>query len=202
MRKNRFTGWRDVFSFTFRQTGKSKSFLSGTIGLMFLLVVIMIVINVVAANNDSKKKSEDGSAVQEDNWNQDSTVSNHEVSQIETIYYGYDLGFDIPMGELSENVDLEEIQIGSDLSNFNFATFSHIDSLTDILSDYYQNATFVFVENSSNVMMEQLKATTEAAVYLNISYNAEGLNLHLYLPENNRITWDDGNRLQHYLYCQ
>ena len=193
MRKNRFTGWRDVFSFTFRQTGKSKSFLSATIGLMFLFAAIMIFINIAAANSDKNKKVENSTTTQEGNWNQG--VSNNEVSQIETIYYGYDLGFDIPMGELSENANLEEIQIGSDLSNFNFATFTHIDSLTDILSDYYQNATFVLVENSSKVMIEQLKETTEAAVYLNISYNVEGLNLHLYLPQNNLVSWDDGNRL-------
>ena len=46
MNKSKITGWKHVFSFTFQQTAKSKSFKSSTIFLGIVLFIGMIAINV------------------------------------------------------------------------------------------------------------------------------------------------------------
>ena len=56
MNKSKLTGWKHVFSFTFQQTAKSKSFKSSTIFLGIVLFIGMIAINV--GSSLSKKNDE------------------------------------------------------------------------------------------------------------------------------------------------
>lgn len=57
MNKNKFTGWKDVFSFTLHQTVDSKAFKVSTICFAFILFLAVGIVNIVTAANSDKDKS-------------------------------------------------------------------------------------------------------------------------------------------------
>lgn len=190
MRKNRFAGWRDVFSFTFRQTGKSKSFMATTVGITVLFAVVMILINVFAANSDNASAPENNGATQGEDGGY--VI---ESTSIETVYYGFDLGLDVSMEDIEEeSLDMSDSEI-EDWSNYNFDSLTTLGSIADNLSDPYKNITFTQADGTSSEMITKLKETSEPIVFLNVTFDVEGLNFQLYLPQNNMVSWEDANGL-------
>lgn len=57
MKKGMFTGWKDVFSFTFAQNIKSKTFKYTLIGISLLLFVIFFAINMITGYYKDNKKN-------------------------------------------------------------------------------------------------------------------------------------------------
>ncbi|MBQ3583538.1 MAG: hypothetical protein IJA27_02360, partial [Lachnospiraceae bacterium] len=56
MKKGMFTGWKDVFRFTFEQNVKTKSFKTAIVGISLLIFIIFFAINMgVGYYKDSKK---------------------------------------------------------------------------------------------------------------------------------------------------
>ena len=55
-------GWKDVFSFTFTQNVKGKTFKAALYGIATLIFIIFLAINIIVAvvnNDDDKKKNEE-----------------------------------------------------------------------------------------------------------------------------------------------
>lgn len=100
MKKSKLTGWKHVFSFTFEQTAKSKSFLSSTIMLGAILFLIMIGINVFSADSGQTSTPDriEGAGV----------TQNEQSSKMEfahTIYVKDESGLDLSIEEMQTFVN-------------------------------------------------------------------------------------------------
>lgn len=100
MKKSKLTGWKHVFSFTFEQTAKSKSFLSSTIMLGAILFLIMIGINVFSADSDQSSTPDlmEGSEITQ--YEQSS-----KMDFAHTIYVKDESGLDLSIEEMQTFVN-------------------------------------------------------------------------------------------------
>ena len=102
MKKSKLTGWKHVFSFTFEQTAKSKSFKSSTILMGTILFIIMIGINVYSASSNQSSKPEPESLVE-------SVVGEKEESNkkefAHSIYVKDETGFDFTVQEIQDYIN-------------------------------------------------------------------------------------------------
>lgn len=57
MKKGMFTGWKDVFSFTYVQNTKSKTFKRTVVGISLLIFIIFFAVNVITGYHKDHKRS-------------------------------------------------------------------------------------------------------------------------------------------------
>lgn len=102
MKNSKLTGWKNIFSFTFVQTAKSKSFKSSTIIMGLILFSLMLGVNVYSAFSD--KGTEEVSVEMEEDTSTDSpTVNKKEFAH--TVYIMDETGLSIPVEEIQEFVN-------------------------------------------------------------------------------------------------
>lgn len=120
MKKSKLTGWKHVFSFTFEQTAKSKSFLSSTIMLGTILFLIMIGINVFSAESNQSSIPD---LTIESGVSQNEQVSKMEFAH--TIYIKDETGLELSIEEMQTFVN----------QSYNSITFSAVEKEHVVMMD-------------------------------------------------------------------
>ena len=98
MKKNKLTGWKNVFAFEFVQTAKSKAFKSSAIIMGIIILALTIGVNVFNAkkNDDVKEEHVDFSQIEEAN----------KTTFASTIYYNDDTQLNISIEQLQKSINL------------------------------------------------------------------------------------------------
>lgn len=94
MNHSKFTGWKDVFSFTLHQTTKGKAFKVTTICFAVLLFLIVGIVNILTAASGTKEKISpvttvyvlDKSGLQQTDFNQLAQMSGKIFSEVSFVY--------------------------------------------------------------------------------------------------------------------
>lgn len=165
MKKDKLTGWKNVFSFTLLQTAKSKSFLSSTITMGIIFFALMVGINIYGANsNDSTEDvvmEEDVEEVTEDT----------EIKDADLYNFAHSI------------VILDETGLGLSM-----------DEMQEYVNKKYEATTFTAADSDHDTMIEDMENGNSDSAYVHIGYDESGIAVDLYLPTDSLYGEEDAER--------
>ncbi len=167
--KGKFTGWKDVFAFSFFQAMKEKGYLLSTIMIAVLLAGAMIVTNVLMVRDDIRQqKLESG----EDDSTRISTVYVKNETELS------DLDFS---GTGKDNILFEETKY---------------ESLSGTVEEKLKSLAEELDEDVEKAQAEESDAEdAEGSVVLSLAKDSEGYVMNMYLPAGSDIDEDDCEEL-------
>ena len=154
MNKKKLTGWKNVFSFTFAQSLKSKSFITNTILTVVIFFAVTFGVNVYSAMKERDRSSESIESSQTEQTDQKVQNESKKRKFASTIYYSDEVGFGFSMEEVNEAVNKK-----------------------------YDGVTLIPAQKDREAMTNDIKSADAESAYLVIGAGEEGMEVSVLLPE-------------------
>lgn len=168
-KKKMFSGWKQVFHFTFQQATKGKGFKMATFGVSILLCLALLIINVVLAESAKEKKTETSIEQVVLSNDTDISVDFSSFAAVNTEYKGIQFknkeqkGQEIKADELKEHTVEVQIAEEKDSNGYLVKVFypgegevseDQAQEFAEKVKDYFQNYKIAV----SGASQEQIKA--------------------------------------------
>lgn len=176
--KGKFTGWKDVFAFSFSQAIKEKGYIASTVFIAILLAGAMIVTNVLMVRDDMRQQKLE--------------AGEDDSTRISTVYVKNET-------ELS---DLDFSEAGKDTILFEETKYENLpgtveEKLKSLAKEIQQTETGESeVETAEDVRDgEEKQDAAFGSVVLSLARDSEGYVMNMYLPAGSDIDEDDCEEL-------
>ena len=160
MKKNKISGWKQVFSFTFTQTAASRSFKSSAIFLGIIILASMIGINVYSAMSGNHKEDTSITEQEENQVIEESKNSEKKLKEFaKTVYYQDETGLQLSMEDISAYMN----------KSYKELTFEAVNELDQDIETYMENA-------------------DKNSVFLHMGFDDSGILVSVYLPKDSEYS--------------